>query len=118
MYWYCAAATTERILCDHQPQPLHLGRVGAAAFRRVNSRGVDAGMAQDVRESAQILLRGIKCSCEQMPQIVGEDLLLGHPGAVAQGLHIPPNIASVQRPPRPGDENRPGGSFLPLGIFF
>ena len=34
-----------------------------------------------------------------MPQVVGEDLSLRHPRLPAQGFHIVPNVAAVQRPP-------------------
>ena len=43
--------TTERKLCgQHQSQPLHLPRVDGAALGGVDPGGVDAGVAQKVRQ--------------------------------------------------------------------
>lgn len=43
---------------------------------------------------------------------MGKDLARLHTRALAEGFHIPPNVAPIQGPTRPGGEHRPGGLFL------
>ena len=89
-----------------------------AGLRRVDPRGVDAGVAQDVRQPGEILLQGIKRPGEEVPEVVGEDLARRHAGALAEGLHIPPDVRPVQRPPVPREKHRSGGDFLFLQVGF
>ena len=112
------AKMTERKLCDHQPQPPQEAGVNRAAFGGVNAGGVDAAVAQDIRQAGQVFLNGVKCPGKQMAKIVGEYLGRRYACTLAKGLHFPPDIASVQRFSVPADKHRSGGDFLFLEIGF
>lgn len=108
---YRSVTTTERKLCDNQSQSPHLSGVNRAALGGVDAGGNDAGVAENVRKAAQVFFQRVKGAGEQVPQTMGEHLFWRDSGALAQGLHVPPDIASVQGLARPGGEYRPGGLF-------
>ena len=93
------AQITERKLCDYQPQPPDLPGVDGPAFCRINPGSGYIGMAQNICQTGQVTLQGIVGAGKEVAQIVGEYLGWLHPGALAQGLHIPPDVGSIQRPP-------------------
>ena len=87
-----------------------------AALGGVNAGGVDAGVAQNIRQPGQVLFQRVIGPRKQVAQIVGEHLARLHYGALAQPLHIPPDVGAVHRLSRPRHEHRPGGDFLLLGL--
>ena len=50
----------------------------------INAGGVYAGMTQDVCQADDVPLHGVKQPGEQVPQVMGEDLLLRHPRRCAR----------------------------------
>ena len=112
------ASTTDRELCDHKPQPPDLPGVDGSALGGVNAGGLDAAVAQDVCQAGEVLFQAVIRPGEQVPEIVGEYLAGSHPGALTQGLHVPPDIGPVQRPAVLGHKHRSGGDFLFLEIGF
>ena len=89
-----------------------------AAFRSINTGGIHTGVSQNIRQPGQILLLGIKCPCKEMPKVMGKYFVRFHPRAFAQDFHIPPDVAPVQRPARPGDKHRPCCNPVPFQIAF
>lgn len=117
----CAAmaTTTEQILCcKNQSHAVKLPGVDAPAFGGIDAGGVDAGMAQNVRQPVQVLFHGVISVGKEMSQVVGEHFTRLHPGAHAQPFHVPPDVAPVHRLARACHEYRSGGDFFCLGIFF
>ena len=49
---------------------------------------------------------------------MGKYFVRFHPRAFAQDFHIPPDVAPVQRPARPGDKHRPCCNPVPFQIAF
>ena len=62
--------TTELKLCDQQVQPLQLTGVHTAAFRSVDPGGVDAAVAQNIRQTGEVTLQRIIGSGKQVAQIM------------------------------------------------
>ena len=89
-----------------------------AALGGVNAGGVDAGVAQNIRQPGQVLFQRVVRPGEQVAQVVGEHLARLHSGALAQPLHIPPDVGAVHGLSRPRHEHRSSGDFLFLKIFF
>lgn len=89
-----------------------------AAFRSINTGGIHTGVSQNIRQPGQILLLGIKCPRKEMPKVMGKYFVRFHPRAFAQDFHIPPDVAPVQRPARPGDKHRPCCNPVPFQIAF
>ena len=83
----------------------------------IDSGGVDAAVAQNVRQLGNVLFQTIEGSGEQLAQIVGEHLAGLHPGFFTKSFHLCPNIASIQRLSVSGDKNRAGvdAVFLCVG---
>ena len=63
----------------HETQAVDLALVLPTAGAGVDPGGVDAGMAQYVRQADDIPFHSIKKPGKQVPQVMGEDLLLRHP---------------------------------------
>ena len=78
-------------------QTLYFPAVFQAGGHDIDSGGVHAAVAQNVRQLGNVLFQTIEGSGEQLAQIVGKHLAGLHPGFFAQSLHLRPNIAPVQR---------------------
>ena len=91
-----------------QAQGLHAAAVLRPGRSDIDAGGIDAGMAQNIRQFPDILIHGIKYPGEQMAQIVGEYLAGGNPCLAAQALHLPPDFNTVDRTAPPGKKNGAG----------
>lgn len=65
----------------------------------IDPGGVDAAVAQNIRQPGDVMVDGVELPGEQVAQVVGEHFLRVHPGALAEVLHHPPDIGTVQGPP-------------------
>ena len=81
-------------------------------FCRVYAGRIHAGVSQDIRQPGKVLLHGIIGAGKQVPQIMGKHLVRGYLRALAQGFHLPPDMAAVQRFSGTGQENRTVGNAL------
>ena len=63
----------------------------------VDPRGVHTAVAQQVRQTHDVLFDGVKRPGEKVPQIVGVYLAPRHLRPFTQPLHTAPDIAAVQR---------------------
>ena len=89
----------------------------SSTLHGVDACGVDAGVAENVRQPGQVTLYGVIRSGEQVAEIVGEHLGRLHSSAFAQAFHIPPDVGAVKGPPRPRHEHRPADVLRPGGDF-
>lgn len=74
----------------------------------INPGGVDAAVAQDVCQLCDVFFHGVKDSCKEMPQVVGEDLAFQNFCPLAEVFHFPPDATAVQRLSGPADEHGAG----------
>ena len=105
------------IVLKYKPQPRDGSGVLRSAGYEVYARRFDARMPQYIREPCDVTAGSVKHFREKMAQVAGKDFARLHPGALAQGLHVPPGVRFVQRLARLGGEHRPGGLFLRPDIF-
>lgn len=82
-------------LSHHQTQPLQLAAVFQASSHNINPRGIDAAVAQHVRQLRDVFFYGVKGPGKKLAQIVGKDLAGLDPGGGAQALHPPPDAAAA-----------------------
>ena len=83
----------------------------------IDSGGVDAAVAQDIRQLGDVLLNAVKSAGKQLAQIVWKYLAGFDVGGLAEGFHLRPDIASVERFPASRDEDRTGGDAAFLCII-
>lgn len=79
-----------------------------AGFHDINSCRLDAGMTEQVRQFRDIFFEVVKCPRKQVPQVVGENFLPGHIGALAQGFEQFPDRYAAQRLANTGKKHRTG----------
>lgn len=75
----------------HQSQPFDFPAMLDASTHNVDPGGVDAAVAQNVRQLGNVLFNAVKRPGEQLAQIVGKDLA---------GLHPPPLHRAFSYPTR------------------
>ena len=90
--------------CEHQC--VQLTAMLLAAEPGVDPCCVDIAVPQNIRQMLQIMLRPIKTHSEQVPKVVGKDLLRRDPGRGAQLLHPPPDGVSADGLSMPTYKNR------------
>ena len=83
----------------------------------IDAGGIDAGMAQNVRQPGQILFQRVICPSKQVAQVLREYLPRIHLGALAQSFHVSPDIRTVNGLACPCHKHRSGGDFLLLEVF-
>ena len=67
---------------------------------QVDARGLKAGMAQDVRQSRQVMAGLIEDRGEKVAQVVWEDFRWLDTGWAAERLHISPDLSARKGAPR------------------
>lgn len=82
----------------HKPKPFYHSAVLGAAGHYINSGGVNAAVAQNIRQFCDIPLSTVKGACKQLAEIMGKYFGWLHTGHRAQTFHLRPYIASVQWP--------------------
>ena len=86
----------------------------SSAGNRVEPGGVDAAVAQDIRQFCNIPVLIIMAPCEEVPQIVGKHFAGADASLGAESLHLCPDIAPVHGPPAFRDKDWAAGkSALP-----
>lgn len=99
------------VLC-HQSQPVEHPGVLLAAGHEIDPGGIDAGMAQHVRQFYDIGALALKNAREQVPQVVREHLPRRDVRRPAGRLHLCPYLFSPQAPAASGEEYLAGGGFV------
>lgn len=79
----------------HQSQPFDFPAMLDASTHNVDPGGVDAAVAQNVRQLGNVLFNAVKRPGEQLAQIVGKDLAGLHPRRFTELFHIRPDITPV-----------------------
>ena len=104
------------IVSGDQPQPLQLPGVLRPGGDQVDPGGLDAGMAQHVRQLRHILMHPVEGPGEQVAQVVGEDFRRRDACLSAQALHLRPDLAAGHPLPGPGAEELPRKDPLLLRV--
>ena len=94
------------VALSKQTQLFHLVAVLCAGGHDVDARRVDAAVTENICQFCNILLHTIESPGKEFPQIVGKHLAGFYSGCLAEGFHLRPNIAPVQRLPVPGNKDR------------
>ena len=103
---------------NDEMKTLQLAGMLRAAGNQIDPRGFQRAVAQHVGQLRHVPAHPVKCPGEQVPQIVGEDLIRRHAGSAAQPLHLRPDLPSGQAPSASGEKNLAGGVFLRFGVLF
>ena len=88
-----------------------------AGGQQVDPSGLDGAVTQNIRQLHYVLTGPVKGPGEQVPQIVGEDLIRRHAGSAAQPLHLRPDLHPGKTFSASGEEYLTGGDFLPFRVF-
>lgn len=73
----------------------------------IDTRGVDAGMTENVRKLGNIFFDPVEHAGKEMPQVMRKDLRRVDLCRAAQGFHLPPNIRPTDRFAGAGNEEHP-----------
>ena len=76
-----------------------------AGGHNIDSCCVDAAVSQNIGQFGDLFLNTVKSPGKQLAQIVGKHLAGFYSGCLAEGFHLRPNIAPVQRLPVPGNKD-------------
>ena len=76
---------------------LHLAQMLCAGGHGINARGIDAGVAKDVRKLGNILFNTVKRTRKQVPQIVRKHLAWQYVCLLAQRFHQTPHMMTADR---------------------
>ena len=101
----------------HQPQLLNLFAMFRAGRHDINTGCINAAMPQNIRQLRNILFNSIECTGKELAKIVREHLAGIDPGFLAQGFHLRPDTASIQRFSVSGEKDHAGADFLFFGIL-
>ena len=96
--------------------PLQKPAVLGAGGADVDARGVDAAVSQQVGQLRQILVQPVERPGEQVAEVMGKHLLVGDTGGAAQRLHLPPDVAAIQRCAGAGDKHGAAGDAALLDV--
>ena len=111
---------TEERFCHKlgdQPQLIQGPGMLGAGGDEVDAGGLDAAVAQQVRQLDDVPAGPVEHHSKQVPQIVGEHLARVHPGVPAQPLHLRPDLPAAQLFSAFGAKDCTGGGFLFLGVL-
>lgn len=92
-------------MLDYQPHPLHPLTMFKAGGDYVDSRRVDAAVAEDVCQLYDVLFYAVEHPCKQMAQVVRKDLLRVDAGFFTQAFHLPPDVGAAHGLAGAGDKN-------------
>ena len=67
-----------------------------AALHDINSRGINAGVTQQVRQFRYVLLHPVERHGEQVAEVMGKYLASVDAGGFAQSLKLLPDVGAVQ----------------------
>jgi hypothetical protein len=101
---------------DDQAHHLHLTQVFRACGCRVDARGVDAGVPQDVCQLGNVLLHIVKRAREQVTQVMRKYLARQHVRLFTQRFHHAPHVMSADRLAFAGSKNAACFDFVGFGI--
>ena len=85
--------------------------------QEVNAGSLNTGMAQQVGQLHDVPAGPVEDGGEQVAQVVGKHLGGFHPGVLAEGFQLRPDLPAAQLLSASGAKDRAGGDFLLLGVF-
>ena len=80
-----------------QAQAFDLSAMLGSGGHDIDSCGVDAAMAQNIRQLRNILLDPIKSPGKELAQVMGENLGRIHICSMTQPFHLRPNVTAIHR---------------------
>ena len=113
-----AAKITKGLFClTEQSQPFQLPQMLRAGGQQVDPSGLNGTVTQNIRQLHYVLTGPVKGPGEQVPQIVGEDLIRRHAGSAAQPLHLRPDLTAAQASSASGEKDLTRSGFVFLRVF-
>ena len=102
--------TTEPLFrySDDKAELFQLPLMLRAALHDINSRGVDAGVSEQVGQLCDVFLHPVERDGEQVAEVMGEHLAAVYARVVAQSLKLLPDVGAVQGLSVFGDEHGSG----------
>ena len=84
----------------------------------IDSRGIDAAVAQNIRQLGNVHFDTVECPGKQLAQIIGKNFGRRYSGLSAKLLHLPSDAASIQRPSILSAENNATGNLISFCIIY
>lgn len=84
----------------YKSQSVQLPLVFRPGGQEVDAGGLEAGMAQHIRQLHDVTAGPVKGRGEQMAKVVGKDLAGRDPRRLAQPLHLRPDLTAAEGRPR------------------
>lgn len=104
-------------ISQNKSQPPYLSLVFPSRGNNIDTRRIDAGVSQDIRQFRDILFHIIISPRKQVAQIVGKYLSGAYARFPAQRFHLSPDIAPVPGFPALCHKDRAGTDFLSADIL-
>ena len=101
----------------YKSQSVQLPLVFRPGGQEVDAGGLEAGMAQHIRQLHDVTAGPVKGRGEQMAKVVGKDLAGRDPRRLAQPLHLRPDLTAAEGRPVSGEKDLAGGDFLFPGVL-
>lgn len=101
----------------YKSQSVQLPLVFRPGGQEVDAGGLEAGMAQHIRQLHDVTAGPVKGRGEQMAKVVGKDLAGRDPRRLAQPLHLRPDLTAAEGRPVSGEKDLAGSGFLLFGVF-
>ena len=106
-----------KFVLSYQAQTLQLPGMLRAGGDQVDAGGLDAAVAQHVRQLRHVPADPVKGPGEQVPQVVGEHLGGRHPRPGAQGFYLRPDLPAGKTGSASGEKDLAGGGVLFFGVL-
>ena len=106
---------TEERFCHKlgdQPQLIQGPGMLGAGGDEVDAGGLEAGMAQHIRQLHDVTAGPVKGRGEQMAKVVWKDLAGRDPRRLAQPLHLRPDLTAAEGRPVSGEKDLAGSGFF------
>ena len=101
----------------YKSQSVQLPLVFRPGGQEVDACGLEAGMAQHIRQLHDVTAGPVKGRGEQMAKVVGKDLAGRDPRRLAQPLHLRPDLTAAEGRPVSGEKDLAGGGLLLFGVL-
>ena len=101
----------------YKSQAFDLAAVLKTGGHDIDSGGVNGAVSQNIRQLSDIFFNAVKCPCEQLAQIVGEDLRSLHTSNLAKLFHRSPNITAIECFAGPRNKDGSSSNAVSLGVI-
>ena len=80
----------------YKSQPFDFETMLCTGGHNIDSRGIDAAVAKNIRQLGNVLFDTVECPGKQLAQIMGKNFGCRYSGLSAKLLHLPPDAAPIQ----------------------